>query len=679
MKQALLVILSSFLLIFTTSFSGYATTITEDTPNGAYLRDIGVLDAWNFDGDYGFKGAGVKVAIIDTGIQASHNDLKTENIHTFDCTAGTIEERCVDMNGADTDEDGHGTHVAGIIAAQHNDIGVYGVAPEVEIYSYKVKTNSSIKGIPSFISALREIQTFNFMKDWEDKIRIVNLSIAFTPEVEHPDNDPAWLPIMNDLLESLKNEGVLIIAAAGNQGSHVVGENYHPAAKFSYKYGHMYIYEEWLPTLKSSNNQINYPAINPNVMAVAAHNMHFYRSKFIESYVNPNDGNLYYTSYNKSPYSQTGPELEISALGHDVFSTFPIELDINDGFVDGYAKETGTSQATPFVTGVAALLMEQYPEKKGQEIRQLIIESANPKYGYLSDGTASNVFNHEYGYGTLSLKQQYPEPMYYHSYIYTILLDRNYVMYPSETGEKKDEIATQNAIVKSTNIWNEWVQNGSNKWFKPEFGEKGASFIVLKTSSLYLPDDYGWMEKVGEITGPTVSTAYELKGNSISGKYLIDTPDGQRWIDAKNGVLGETEIIDEYIQTYTYEDVYQLPDVTTTYLDRIPPQLVHATGRIKDRFNIYWYKIDLPSSETGAGWIQGDEHGLFTPKDTPGLEIELMETHKLYQYPDHGTTRIGEITPQTVQVDQYWTDGYYKWYKIQSHAGPAWIQGWYTE
>ena len=74
-------------------------------------------------------GTGVKVAVVDTGIQKRHRDLKANIKGGYNCIAETT-----DFN----DDHGHGTHCAGIIAAVDNKIGVVGVAPEAWLYGVKV-------------------------------------------------------------------------------------------------------------------------------------------------------------------------------------------------------------------------------------------------------------------------------------------------------------------------------------------------------------------------------------------------------------------------------------------------------------------------------------------------------------------------------------------------------------
>ena len=79
----------------------------------------------------GNKGTGIKVAILDTGIDYTHEDLAGNYIGGYDFVFN-------DNDPYDDNYFGHGTHVAGIIAAEENGIGVIGVAPEAELFAVKV-------------------------------------------------------------------------------------------------------------------------------------------------------------------------------------------------------------------------------------------------------------------------------------------------------------------------------------------------------------------------------------------------------------------------------------------------------------------------------------------------------------------------------------------------------------
>ena len=148
-----------------------------------------------------YTGEGVKVGVLDTGIDVDHPDLKVSG---GVCTVAV--EYCSKGTSYD-DDDGHGTHVAGIIAAKQNNLGIIGIAPNVELYAIKAlgKVDSSssttiAKGIEWAI---------------ENNIDILNLSIITL------DSDP----IIQKFIEAAYDDGMIIIGAAGNAGT-TIGVQY---------------------------------------------------------------------------------------------------------------------------------------------------------------------------------------------------------------------------------------------------------------------------------------------------------------------------------------------------------------------------------------------------------------------------------------------------------------------
>lgn len=141
-----------------------------------------VPHAWN----NGYTGKGVKIAIVDSGV-GPHKDLNVVKSITF-----IQNEKSTD------DRNGHGTHIAGIIGALDNDIGVKGVAPEADLYSLKVFDKDGIGLTTSVIKAI----------DWsiENDMDIINLSL--TSKV----GSTAYEEILNRAYA----EGILIVAASGN-------------------------------------------------------------------------------------------------------------------------------------------------------------------------------------------------------------------------------------------------------------------------------------------------------------------------------------------------------------------------------------------------------------------------------------------------------------------------------
>ncbi|MFH1087835.1 MAG: S8 family peptidase [Chloroflexota bacterium] len=137
------------------------------------------------------KGMGVKVAVLDTGIDLDHPDLVVAGNVTF--VAGTT---------TGDDDNGHGTAVAGIVGARDNDIGVIGVAPEAALYAVKV-LNSTASGSTTDILSGIEWAANNGMQ-------VINLSFG----------TPMNLPqALIDALDAAYNAGIVIVAGAGNGGN----------------------------------------------------------------------------------------------------------------------------------------------------------------------------------------------------------------------------------------------------------------------------------------------------------------------------------------------------------------------------------------------------------------------------------------------------------------------------
>ena len=142
----------------------------------------------------GLSGKGIKIAIIDSGIDKSHPDLKVAG---GICVLPSEAYGCKnDYN----DDNGHGTHVAGIIAAQNNEIGTVGVAHGASIYAVKALDSIGEGTTSSILAGV----------DWaiKNKMDIINLSL--TTDV----NDLA----MKAILDKAYKAGILIVGAAGNQG-----------------------------------------------------------------------------------------------------------------------------------------------------------------------------------------------------------------------------------------------------------------------------------------------------------------------------------------------------------------------------------------------------------------------------------------------------------------------------
>lgn len=168
----------------------------------------------------GFYGNGVKVAVLDTGI-ASHSDLAVVGGASF-----IQSERTYD------DFNGHGTHVAGTVAALNNSIGVLGVAPSSNLYAVKVLDRN---GSGSHASIAQGIE-------WaiQNNIDIVNMSLGSS----------TGSSTLELAVNRARDAGILLIAAAGNSGQ------------------------------QGGSNNIGYPARYAAVMAVGAVDHQYNRASF---------------------------------------------------------------------------------------------------------------------------------------------------------------------------------------------------------------------------------------------------------------------------------------------------------------------------------------------------------------------------------------------------------------
>ncbi len=138
------------------------------------------------------QGAGVKVAVIDTGIDPTHPDLIVVGGHNS-----------IDKNAPWADDHFHGTHVAGIIAAAMNDKFVVGVAPKAELYAVKVLTKEGSGGMFGIMNGI--------MWTSQNGIQVANMSLGA----------PQAMPLIQYALQAAVSAGVTFVAAAGNDGKAV--------------------------------------------------------------------------------------------------------------------------------------------------------------------------------------------------------------------------------------------------------------------------------------------------------------------------------------------------------------------------------------------------------------------------------------------------------------------------
>ena len=184
----------------------YVRRVTPDTEVRASVEPgvaiVGADQVWS---SYATRGAGITVAVIDSGIDYTHPALGGGFGPSFKVAGGWD---FVNNDADPMDDDGHGTHVAGIVAASSADL--LGVAPDATLLAYKV-LNANGVGYPSaIIAAIEKSVDPNGDFDYSDHAHIANLSLGG----EGSPDDP-----QSQAVDNAVSVGVVVCVAAGNNGS----------------------------------------------------------------------------------------------------------------------------------------------------------------------------------------------------------------------------------------------------------------------------------------------------------------------------------------------------------------------------------------------------------------------------------------------------------------------------
>ncbi|MFG6102870.1 S8 family serine peptidase [Leptothoe sp. EHU-05/26/07-4] len=234
--------------------------------------------------DSGHSGLGIKVAVLDTGMDLNHPDFAGRIIQSRSFIAGEAVQ----------DANGHGTHCIGTACGPKDppELPRYGVAYNAEIYAGKVLSN---RGSGSDSGILAGIE-------WAVNNGCAIISMSLGAPTRPGDT---YSPIYERVGQRALNRGSLIIAAAGNESDRRDGRI----------------------------NPVGYPANAPSLMAVGAL-----------------DNKLQMGFFSNGSINLDGGQVDIAGPGVAVHSTWPMP--------DRYRKISGTSMATPHVSGIAALYAE---------------------------------------------------------------------------------------------------------------------------------------------------------------------------------------------------------------------------------------------------------------------------------------------------------------------------------
>lgn len=275
--------------------------------------------------DEGVTGNGVRVAVLDTGIWYDHFDLEN-NIDFDSCTSFVVPDENLPGEEVYIDKRGHGTHVAGIIAAEDNAFGTIGVAPNATIIAVKV-LNQYGSGAWSWILG-------GIIHAVDKDADIINMSLrGLLPKGRYTAS--LW-STMNKVMNWAASEGVLVISAAGND----------------------YI------NFNHSWNYVVLPAEAGNSIAISA--------------TGPTDLPAWYTNIGTSLIWVSAPGGDDIAGGWPLGGVFSTYFDPYgwDGS-EWYAWMQGTSMAAPTAAGVAALIIEKYGPMSVGRLKNHLAQTAD--------------------------------------------------------------------------------------------------------------------------------------------------------------------------------------------------------------------------------------------------------------------------------------------------------------
>ncbi len=323
-------------------------------------------------------GRGVKVGVIDSGIDFNHPDLMGNIDIAHSCsfimsTTPTADPQEI-ANGncsnkaAVQDLQGHGTHVATTIAGQVNGIGIAGVAPDATIVGLKACTIAGFCFADSVAAALRYAG--------DQRLDVVNLSLFADPYLYYCANEPEQRTILLDLQKAARyaqQRGVVIVAAAGNEADdlgHPVEDDISP---------------DWPPdtavTREVRNNCRVAPAELPGVVTVSAIGVNT-----LASYSNvgsPVDVAAPGGDAGQTPASVFGRGRILAGWSStDASGTWEVLATVNRAITSGggrYVWISGTSMASPHAAGVAALIRQLHPKMPQGAVAALLRASATPR------------------------------------------------------------------------------------------------------------------------------------------------------------------------------------------------------------------------------------------------------------------------------------------------------------
>lgn len=264
------------------------------------------------------RGEGITVYVLDTGA-VDHVDISN------------IQHGMTFIGNSDKDFNGHSTAVSGVICADNDSDGMVGVAPSSRVVTVKVLGDGGEGSIKALLQGLSFV---------------LSVSNGLYPDLPYPDvvcmslGVSAPIPYVHAVIKKLYEKGIPIVCAAGNSG-------------------------------QAGDNTVNYPAVYPETISVAAYD---------------ENGDIAY-------FSSKGKEVDVAAPGVDIYTCW-----LNNQYV----SINGTSFAAPFVAGLIALILSQ-SDKEGKprptvsRLIEILISYSNDKGEIGKDN--------KWGYGVVDINK----------------------------------------------------------------------------------------------------------------------------------------------------------------------------------------------------------------------------------------------------------------------------------
>ncbi|WP_163832725.1 S8 family peptidase [Spartinivicinus ruber] len=302
---------------------------------------VNSLTAFSFVNASSYTGKGITVAVIDSGINSNHPQLRHITRHycfssNWDKENNYKQASCQSNYHGSNNPADHGTHVAGIIAAQPLSEGApTGIAPQANVVNLRVLHQANNGSNFDIVEALKAIDSNPELQD----VKVVNMSLgsrSFSSWSCVPPTGPARA--IRNYISKLTEKGVIVVAASGNEGFGVFKD---------------------------------FPACLDNVIAVGA----FKASNKNKSTVG------------QQPFAHT----EVLAPGYNIISTNE-NFDPSDK--NSLTKmDSGTSMATPAVAGCIALMAEKNPQINTEQVKEIFTSTFKSKQQIKRSGKPTGVLD----------------------------------------------------------------------------------------------------------------------------------------------------------------------------------------------------------------------------------------------------------------------------------------------